>query len=68
MLRDRRTNQKAKKKNKHFVFNLRIITFMAALEIVELKFGTSSVKVNLHGATLVSWKCNGEELIFVRYV
>ncbi len=38
----------------------------ATLEIVEIKFGTEVVQVNLHGATLVSWKSKGEELIFVR--
>lgn len=37
----------------------------AMLELVEIRSGADVVKVNLHGATLVSWTNEGEELIFV---
>ena len=37
-----------------------------AQEVV-VEFGKDVVKVNLHGATLVSWTSGGEELIFVRF-
>jgi D-hexose-6-phosphate mutarotase len=36
------------------------------LQILELKHGADAVQINLHGATLTSWVCGGEELIFVR--
>ena len=38
----------------------------ATLEIVEIRNGNDIVKVNIHGATLVSWVSDGEELIFLR--
>jgi hypothetical protein len=38
----------------------------AECDAVELRCGADSAVVHLHGATLTSWTCAGEELIFMR--
>ena len=34
-------------------------------DVVELKKDSDSVKIYLHGATIVSWKAQGKELLFL---
>lgn len=34
-------------------------------DVVELKNGTDSVKIHLHGATVISWCSQGKELLFL---
>lgn len=34
-------------------------------DIIELRNGSDSVKVHLHGATVISWSRNGKELLFL---
>lgn len=34
-------------------------------DIVELKKGTDTVKIHLHGATVISWCVEGKELLFL---
>lgn len=33
--------------------------------IVELKNGLTTAKIHLHGATVISWRVDGKELLFL---
>ncbi|XP_071964402.1 uncharacterized protein [Antedon mediterranea] len=38
---------------------------MSTQEYITIHQGNSSVSVHLHGATVTSWKCDGQEMLFV---
>ena len=37
----------------------------SSLDIIELRNDSDSVKIHLHGATIISWCRNGKELLFL---
>lgn len=41
------------------------LTMNSAEDVVQLKNGTDSVKIHLHGATVISWCVDGKELLFL---